>query len=199
VVSLNFDVRNFEEVEKAFDSLESKWKEIDVLVNNAGLAAGFGPIQNGNLDDWEQMIDTNVKGLLYVSKKVMPGMIERNSGHIVNIGSIAGKDVYLNGNVYCASKFAVDALTKALRADLLPYGIKVTSVAPGMVETEFSLVRFKWDYEAAKKFYEGLVPLVAEDIAETIFFVLSRPAHVNINDIVITPTAQANAYYNVRK
>ncbi len=199
VLSLNFDVRVFDEVDKTLASLPERWKNIDVLINNAGLAAGSAPIQSGLLSDWEQMIDTNVKGLLYVSKKIIPTMIERKSGHIVNLSSIAGKEVYTNGNVYCASKYAVEALTKGMRADLLPYGIKVTSVAPGAVETEFALVRFKGDATAAKKVYEGITPLVAEDIAESIWFAVSRPAHVNINDIVLTPVAQANVYYYNRK
>jgi 3-hydroxy acid dehydrogenase / malonic semialdehyde reductase len=196
ILSLNFDVRKLTEVEKFILEIPEKWKNIDVLVNNAGLAVGLNPIQEGVIDDWERMIDTNIKGLLYVSRLVIPLMIERKiRGHIINIGSIAGKEVYANGNVYCASKFAVDALSKGMRADLLQHAIKVTSISPGMVETEFSLVRFKGDDQSAKKFYEGLIPLAAEDIAETILFALSRPPHVNINDIYITPLAQASAYY----
>jgi len=198
IKSLQFDVRNYKEVEFAINSLESPWKEISLLINNAGLALGATPIQKGLVEDWDQMLDTNVKGLLYISKMIMPIMIERQSGHIVNIGSIAGKEVYLNGNVYCASKFAVDAISKGMRADLLPHGIKVTCISPGMVETEFSNVRFKGDDAAAKKVYEGLIPLIGEDIADAIAYVVSRPNHVNINEMSITPTAQASVYYNHR-
>ncbi|HTL80505.1 MAG TPA: SDR family oxidoreductase [Bacteroidia bacterium] len=198
-LALSFDVRNNDEVKKAVASLEGEWKNIDLLVNNAGLAAGLSPIQEGSLDDWEQMIDTNVKGLLYVTRCIAPLMIERKSGHIINIGSIAGKEVYANGNVYCATKHAVDALTKAMRVDMVQHNIRVTQIAPGMAETEFSLVRFKGDEEKAKTVYKGLTPLSAEDIAETAWWVASRPAHVNINDIVIMPTAQANSTTVVRK
>ena len=195
VHALHFDVRDRRAVEQAIDSLPAAWQTIDVLVNNAGLAAGFAPIQEGDIADWEQMIDTNVKGLLYVSRKVLPGMVERRSGHVVNISSIAGKEVYANGNVYCASKFAVDALNKAMRIDLVDYGVKVTSVNPGAVETEFSMVRFKGDEEKAKNVYKGMEPLHAEDIAEVVLFALNRPDHVNINEIIVTPKAQANAFY----
>jgi NADP-dependent 3-hydroxy acid dehydrogenase YdfG len=198
-LALSFDVRNNDEVKKAVASLEGEWKNIDLLVNNAGLAAGLSPIQEGSLDDWEQMIDTNVKGLLYVTRCIAPLMIERKSGHIINIGSIAGKEVYANGNVYCATKHAVDALTKAMRVDMVQHNIRVTQIAPGMAETEFSLVRFKGDEEKAKTVYKGLTPLSAEDIAETAWWVASRPAHVNINDIVIMPTAKANSTTVVRK
>lgn len=193
VLLLNFDVRDKEAVEKAVESLPERWKKIDVLVNNAGLAVGLNHIQDGIVDDWERMIDTNVKGLLYITRAIVPLMIERGSGHIVNIGSIAGSEVYENGNVYCASKHAVEAITKGMRIDLLKEGIKVTGIRPGMVETEFSNVRFKGDDELAKKTYLGITPLFAEDIAETILFVLNRPAHVNINDMVVMPTAQASA------
>lgn len=196
---LNFDVRNFEEVENAINSLPAHWKEIDVLVNNAGLALGFGTIQEGNIDDWNTMIDTNVKGLLYMTKTVAPLMIKRNSGHIINIGSIAGKEVYPKGNVYCASKHAVDALNKAMRLDLLPHNIKVSEVCPGMAETEFSIVRYKGDEEKAKQVYKGIDALTAKDIAETVFWIASRPAHVNINEVVITPTAQGNATTTIRR
>ncbi|MBL4678217.1 MAG: SDR family oxidoreductase [Mucilaginibacter sp.] len=189
----SFDVRNREEVVRSLDSLPSKWRAVDVLVNNAGLSQGLDPINSGSYDDWDTMIDTNVKGLLYVSRVVSNWMIANGRGHIVNLGSIAGKEVYPNGNVYCASKHAVDALTKSMRIDLLSHGIKVTAVHPGMVETEFSEVRFKGDKERAKKVYEGFEPLKAEDIADTIWYVASRPAHVNINDILIMPTAQATA------
>jgi NADP-dependent 3-hydroxy acid dehydrogenase YdfG len=195
----SFDVRNREDVVSNLEALPAHWKHVNVLVNNAGLSQGLDPIQNGSFDDWDTMIDTNVKGLLYVSKVVSNWMITNRHGHIINIGSIAGKEVYANGNVYCATKHAVDALNKGMRIDLLPYGIKVTGVHPGAVETEFSEVRFKGDKERAKKVYDGFEPLVAEDIAETIWFAVSRPAHVNINDILVMPTAQANAGTIFRK
>ncbi len=198
VLSVPFDVRKLSEVEKAISSLPAEWKKIDVLVNNAGLAAGLHSIQEGNIDDWERMIDTNVKGLLYVTRLVAPLMIERKKGHIINVGSIAGKEVYPNGNVYCATKFAVDALNKGMRMDLVQHGIKVSSINPGMAETEFSIVRFGGDEERAKNVYKGLVPLSAEDIAETIYWMASRPAHVNINELVIMPTAQASSTVSVR-
>ncbi len=192
VLSLNFDVRNNDEVTKHLSSLSDKWKEIDVLVNNAGLAAGLSTFQDGELSDWERMIDTNVKGLLYVSKIVSNLMIACGKGHIVNIGSIAGKEVYPNGNVYCATKHAVDALTKGMRIDMVKHGIKVSSIDPGMVETEFSVVRLG-DKEKADAVYEGLTPLYAQDIADAIEFMVTRPSHVNINDMIIMPTAQASA------
>ena len=192
VLPLHFDVQDFNKVKTAINTLRGKWKNIDVLVNNAGLAAGFGSIDEGVVDDWEQMIDTNIKGLLYVSKLIFPVMIKRKQGHIINIGSVAGKEVYAKGNVYCATKFAVDALTKAMRIDLLPFNIKVTGICPGAAETEFSLVRFKGDAQKAKNIYTGFTPLTAGDVAEVIWFAASRPAHVNINDIVIMPTAQAD-------
>ncbi len=195
VFTLNFDIRHRREVETALDSLPDEWQKIDVLVNNAGLAAGLSSLYEGDIDDWEQMIDTNVKGLLYVSRKILPGMVERRSGHVINISSTAGKEVYANGNVYCATKFAVDALNKAMRLELVDYGVKVTSVNPGFTETEFSLVRFKGDKEKAKAPYAGMEPLHAIDIAEVILFVLNRPDHVNINEIIVTPKAQANAFY----
>ena len=188
-----FDVRSREEVADNLENLPAKWKKVNVLINNAGLSQGLDPLDKGSLDDWDTMIDTNVKGLLYVSKIVANWMIKNGSGHIVNIGSIAGKEVYANGNVYCASKHAVDALNKGMRIDLLPHGIKVTAIHPGAVETEFSEVRFKGDKERAKKVYDGFDPLVADDIAETIWFAVSRPAHVNINDMVVMPAAQASA------
>ncbi len=199
VLSLSFDVRNHDEVKKAIDSLPEKWRSIDLLVNNAGLAAGLGPIQEGVLSDWEEMIDTNLKGLLYMTRNIAPMMIKNEKGHIVNIGSIAGKEVYANGNVYCATKHAVDALTKATRIDLVQHGIRVSQISPGMAETEFSIVRFKGDDEKAKTVYKGLQPLSAIDIAETIWWIVNRPAHVNINDIVIMPTAQANSTTAIRK
>jgi NADP-dependent 3-hydroxy acid dehydrogenase YdfG len=193
VLDLCFDVRDSKQVESVLSNLPLEFKNIDVLVNNAGLAAGLASIQDGKLNHWEQMIDTNIKGLLYVSKQIAAMMIQNNKGHIINVGSIAGKEVYANGNVYCATKHAVDALNKGMRIDLLPHGIKVSSVNPGMVETEFSIIRFDGDEERAKKVYENIVPLKPEDIAETIYWTASRPAHVNINDIIIMPTIQANA------
>ena len=193
ILALNFDVCKNNEVEDAINSLEENWRNIDVLVNNAGLAVGMETIQEGVLDDWERMIDTNLKGLLYVSRAVSPIMVKRKTGHIINIGSIAGKEVYLKGNVYCASKHAVSAISKGMRIDMLPYGIKVSLVSPGMVETEFSVVRFKGNKDAANKVYEGLTPLFADDIAEAVLFVVTRPAHVNIDDLLIMPTAQATA------
>ena len=196
---LEFDVRDRESVFKNLEELPDEWKKINVLVNNAGLSQGLDPIQNGNIDDWETMIDTNIKGLLYVTKAVSNWMIGNGFGHIINLGSIAGKEVYPNGNVYCASKYAVDALSKGMRADLLPYGIRVTAVHPGAVETEFSIVRFKGDETRAKKVYDGFEPLVAVDIAETIWFAVSRPAHVNINELIVMPTAQASATNIFRK
>jgi len=199
VLSLTFDVRNFPETQNALENLPSEWSDIDVLVNNAGLAAGLGPIQDGSLDDWNAMIDTNLKGLLHVSKCVIPGMIKREKGHIINIGSIAGKETYLNGNVYCATKAAVDSITKAMRIDLLKHGIKVTQIAPGAVETEFSIVRFKGDTEAASKVYEGFTPLSSEDVAGVVYYAASLPPHVNINDLIVVPTAQANTTHLMRK
>jgi NADP-dependent 3-hydroxy acid dehydrogenase YdfG len=195
VKTLCFDVRDRNEVEKNFQALPTELKKVDILINNAGLSQGLDSLQNGNLDDWDTMIDTNIKGLLYVSKIVSNWMIANKKGHIVNLGSIAGKEVYANGNVYCATKHAVDALNKAMRIDLLPHGIKVTGIHPGAVETEFSIVRFHGDKDKATKIYEGYEPLAAKDIAETIYFTTSRPSHVNINDLVIMPTAQASAFY----
>lgn len=193
VLALNFDVRKLTEVQAAISSLEEKWKNIDVLVNNAGLAVGLGHIDKGEIDDWERMIDTNIKGLLYMSREVSRIMVARNSGHIVNISSIAGKEEYENGNVYCATKHAVDSLSKTMRIDLVLHNIKVTNIAPGMVDTEFSTVRFKGDKERADSVYKGLTPLYANDIADAILFAVTRPAHVCINDLVIMPTAQAAA------
>ena len=194
-----FDIRNKSEVEQNLETLPEAWKKVDVLINNAGLSQGLEPINQGNPDDWDVMIDTNIKGLLYASKVVFNWMIANGGGHIVNLGSIAGKEVYPNGNVYCATKHAVDALNKAMRVDLLPHGIKVSAINPGAVETNFSNIRFKGDTDRAKKVYEGFEPLVAADIAETIWFIVSRPAHVNINDLTIMPTAQANAVNFARK
>lgn len=194
VLPLVFDVRNKTEVDEAIDSLPKKWKAIDVLVNNAGLAVGLNTIQEGVVDDWERMIDTNIKGLLYVTRKISPMMIERGEGgHIINIGSIAGKEVYPNGNVYCGTKHAVDAITRGMRIDLVQHAIKVTAIHPGAVDTEFSVVRFKGDQEKADNVYVGFTPLYANDIAEAAMFVITRPASVNINDMVIMPTAQAAA------
>jgi 3-hydroxy acid dehydrogenase / malonic semialdehyde reductase len=193
VTTLAFDVRDHAAVKNAIASLSGEWKIIDVLINNAGNAHGLDPIQTGSVEDWDAMIDINVKGLLYVSHEVIPGMTERKAGHIINIGSIAGKEVYPNGNVYCASKFAVDALTRGIRMDLNTFGIKVTSINPGMVETEFSLVRFKGDSERATNVYKGLEPLRGEDIADIILYVLSAPKHVVLADITVFPTAQGAA------
>jgi len=193
VTTLSFEVRNQKEVATSIDSLPTTWKDIDVLVNNAGNAHGLDPIQTGSVDDWDAMMDINVKGLLYVTKAVLPVMIKRNSGHIINIGSIAGKEVYANGNVYCASKFAVDALTKGMRIDLNAHSIKVTAIHPGLVETEFSLVRFKGDEQRAASVYKGFDPLQGQDIADLILFALTRPPHVVIADLVVLPTAQASA------
>lgn len=191
IKTLTVDVRIKEEVMK-LQELPEDWKNVNVLINNAGLSQGLDPIHEGSTEDWDNMIDTNVKGLLYITKVVSPWMVSRKTGHIVNIGSIAGKETYANGNVYCASKHAVDSLNKAMRIDLLPYGIKVTGIHPGAVETEFSEVRFKGDAERARKVYEGYEPLHALDIADAIWYAVSRPAHVNINDMLIMPTAQAN-------
>jgi 3-hydroxy acid dehydrogenase / malonic semialdehyde reductase len=193
ICTLSFDVRHQKETAAAIGSLPAAWTDIDVLINNAGNAHGLAPIQTGSLEDWDAMIDINVKGLLYVTKEVLPAMVKRNSGHVINIGSIAGKEVYTNGNVYCASKFAVDALTNGMRMDLNPHKIKVTAIHPGLVETEFSLVRFKGDETRAANVYKGMEPLHGPDIAEVILFVLTRPAHVTIADMVVFPTAQASA------
>ncbi len=197
-IALTFDVRSKEAATTALDSLPEAWRQIDVLVNNAGLALDLSTIDEGNTDDWDTMIDTNVKGLLYVSRTVIPWMKERKSGHIVNIGSTAAKTVYAKGNVYCATKAAVDALSQGMRIDLLPYGIKVTAVHPGAADTEFSIVRFKGDAAKAKDVYTGFQPLKAEDVADVVWYCCSLPPHVCINDLVVTATAQANAYYTFR-
>ncbi len=194
IIALNFDIRNLKEIEKNIQSLLPDWKNIDVLINNAGLASGLSPFDECDIADWELMIDTNVKGLLYISKKVIPLMYNSNTKLIINIGSIAGKMVYPNGNVYCATKAAVDALSQGMRIDLLDKGFKVTAIHPGMVETEFSLVRFKGNKERAEKVYEGIEALKGEDIANVVDYIISLPPHVTINDIVIMPTAQANPY-----
>jgi 3-hydroxy acid dehydrogenase / malonic semialdehyde reductase len=193
IQTLSFDVRDQQATAKSLQGLPSEWKNINVLINNAGNAHGLDPIQTGAIADWDAMIDINVKGLLYVSKEVIPGMTDRREGHIINIGSIASKEVYPNGNVYCASKFAVDALTKGMRMDLYPFGIKVTGIHPGLVETEFSVVRFKGDEEKAATVYKGLEPLKPTDIADVILYTLQAPAHVVLADVTIFPTAQGSA------
>ncbi|MHB9055045.1 MAG: SDR family NAD(P)-dependent oxidoreductase [Paludibacteraceae bacterium] len=199
VAALNFDVRDKMACDQAVNSLPDNFRAIDLLVNNAGLAAGASPFDESDLEDFERMIDTNVKGLLYITKLIVPDMKERKSGHIVNISSIAGIEVYPGGHVYCASKHAVNAITKGLRIDLVKYGIRVSSISPGMAETEFSIVRYHGDEEKAKAVYKGLEPLTAEDIADTLEFIVTRPAHVMINDIQINPSRQANTYISNRK
>lgn len=196
---LNFDIRERESVFKAIVSIPDEFRKINVLINNAGNAHGFDYIQDGDMEDWDAMIDINVKGLLYVSKAVLPGMIGRNEGHIVNIGSIAGKEVYPKGNIYCASKFAVDAISAGMRIDLNSKGIKVSEINPGMVDTEFSAVRFKGDIAKASNVYEGMKPLTGEDVADVIKFIITRPAHVNLSDVIIFPLAQASATVVHRK
>jgi NADP-dependent 3-hydroxy acid dehydrogenase YdfG len=198
VLTLAFDVRDLHQAAASLGTLPGKWRAVDVLVNNAGLAAGLAHIDEGDIADWEAMIDTNVKGLLYVTRIISPGMVERGRGHIVNIGSIAGRQVYENGAVYCATKHAVNALSQGMRADLVRHGIRITEVRPGMVETEFSEVRFHGDTERAAAVYEGVEPLVAEDIAEAILWAVTRPAHVNIDEIALTPQRQANVYFTYR-
>jgi NADP-dependent 3-hydroxy acid dehydrogenase YdfG len=197
ILPLAFDIRDRKQVEEKMKQLPAQWNDVHVLINNAGLASGLNHFDEGSIDDWEQMIDTNVKGLLYITRALAPKMVEQRSGHIINIGSTAGKEVYEKGNVYCATKHAVDALTKGMRIDLLKHNIKVTSIDPGMVDTEFSEVRFHGDKQKAEKVYQGYTPLHAEDIAETIAFVLSRPEHVCLNDIVMTATRQANSFYKI--
>ena len=193
VLTLTFDVRRRDAVDEAIASLPENWRAIDTLVNNAGLAVGLEPLHEGDPDDWERMIDTNIKGLLYVTRAVAPGMADRRAGHIVNLGSIAGREVYPGGAVYCATKHAVRALSQGMRQDLLPYGIRVSLICPGAVETEFSLVRFKGDNQRAASVYDGYTPLTADDIARTIRFALTAPAHVDLQDILVMPTAQADA------
>jgi 3-hydroxy acid dehydrogenase/malonic semialdehyde reductase len=195
VLPLAFDVRDKKTVEEKITSLSPDWQNISVLVNNAGLALGRELFEEANMDDWETMIDTNVKGLLYVSRATIPFMVARKQGHIINIGSVAGKDIYEKGNVYCATKHAVDSISRSMRIELLRHKIKVTAIHPGAAETEFSIVRFKGDEGAAKSVYEGYQPLTAEDIAEVAFYCASLPPHVCINDLTITPTAQADAFY----
>ena len=198
-LTLPFDIQNRDEIVEAIDSIPEKWSEIDILVNNAGLAAGLDTVHEADWEDWEQMINTNVKGLIYLTRLITPGMVKRESGHVINITSIAGKEVYSKSSVYCATKHAVDAFTKGLRIDLVPYNIKVSAIAPGAVDTEFSIVRFKGDKQRAADVYKGFDPLIAQDIAEAVLFVITRPAHVNINDMLIMPTAQANTTTLIRK
>lgn len=193
VLALPFDVCCFAEVEQYLGHLPDDWVNVDVLVNNAGLAVGLNPIHQGVIEDWERMIDTNIKGLLYVTRMISPKMVEHRSGHIINIGSIAGKEVYPNGNVYCATKHAVDALTKGMRMDLLDFGIKVTQICPGAVETEFSTVRFKGNQKRADTVYEGFEPLMADDVADAVYYTISAPDHVDIQDMLVMPKAQANS------
>ncbi len=199
VHTLSFDIRDKHAVAAAINSIKEKVTVIDILVNNAGLASGLASIEEGNTDDWDVMIDTNVKGLLYVTRQIAPMMKARAGGQIINIGSTAGKQAYRNGNVYCATKFAVDALNQSMRIDLLPYGIKVTAINPGMAETEFALVRFKGDEDRAKSVYEGVNPLRAEDIADAAWYCASLPPHVCINDLTLTCLTQANAFYNIKE
>lgn len=199
VLSLNFDVRKQSDVSAVIENLPEEWKSIDILVNNAGLAVGMSHIDAGVIDDWDRMIDTNIKGLLYVTRAVSPLMVKRNTGHIFNIGSIAGLDAYENGNVYCATKSAVTSLSRSMRIDLLKNNIKVTNIAPGMAETEFSIVRFKGDKEKADSVYKGIDALTADDIAGVIYYCATLPAHVCINELVITPTQQASVNHNFKK
>jgi len=196
---VKLDVRNYHEVKRMIDSLDNNWKKIDILINNAGLSRGLDKIHEGKKEDWDEMIDTNVKGLAYVTRHVLPLMVNRKKGHIINIGSTAGHDVYPAGNVYAATKFAVKALSQSTRYDVLDKGIKVTSVDPGMVETEFSLVRFRGDKERAKKVYTGIKPLSPNDVAETVLFCATRPQNVNINQVILTPLAQASSTQIIRK
>jgi 3-hydroxy acid dehydrogenase/malonic semialdehyde reductase len=199
VLPLALDVRDRIAVEDTMTNLEERWQDIDILVNNAGLALGRDSFENADIDDWDTMIDTNVKGLLYMSRAVLPYFIRNKKGHIINIGSTAGKEVYKEGNVYCASKFAVNAISEAQRIDLLPYGIKVTCINPGAAETEFSSVRFKGDEQKAATVYEGYQPLKAEDIADVVFYCSTLPRHVCINDLVMTSLAQANSFYTFKQ
>lgn len=193
VQSLCFDIRELNQVKEAINSLTGKWENIDLLVNNAGLAVGLEPVYDGVVDDWDRMIDTNVKGLLYISRLISPRMVAQESGHIINLSSIAGHEAYPNGAAYCASKHAVQAITKAMRIELLPFGVKVSCISPGMVETEFSMVRFKGDAQKAENVYKGLTPLYAIDIAEAVLFMVTRPKHVNIDEMIVMPTDQASA------
>ncbi|MGD8305454.1 MAG: SDR family NAD(P)-dependent oxidoreductase [Ignavibacteria bacterium] len=192
IKSVEMDVRINDEVTEALSSLDNEWKKIDILINNAGLARGFDKIYEGKLTDWEEMIDTNIKGLLFVTRQVLPGMVERKSGHVINIGSVAGHETYPSGNVYAATKFAVNALTKSIRMDVLDKNIKVSTVDPGLVETEFSIVRFSGDETKAENVYNGITPLNGDDIADVVLYCATRPAHVNINEVILTPLAQAS-------
>ncbi|NQU34342.1 MAG: SDR family oxidoreductase [Bacteroidetes bacterium] len=193
VLPLAFDIRNNNDVKNAISSLPDEWNKIEILINNAGLAVGLNTIHEGEIDDWERMIDTNVKGLLYISRAVLPLFVKNKKGHVINIGSIAGKEVYPFGNVYCATKHAVDAITKAMRTELVKDGVKVTQIAPGAIETEFSIVRFKGDKEKADGIYKGFKPLKPEDIADIVYYTTTLPSHVNINDLIVMPTAQASS------
>ena len=199
VITLEFDVRNHQEVFEKFSSLDNSWKKIELLINNAGYAHGLDFIYEGDIEDWDMMIDTNVKGLLYVTKYVLDSMIKNNSGHIINIGSIAGKEVYPKGNIYCASKFAVDAISQGMRIDLNKYNIKVSQVNPGLVETNFSMVRFKNDKSRSKSVYEGLNPLIGDDIAKVISFIVNCPDNVNISDLTVLAKSQASSTVLNRK
>jgi serine 3-dehydrogenase len=199
ILLLTVDVRDQPAVERAVNGLPAEWAAIDVLVNNAGLSRGLDKLHEGKLDDWEEMIDVNIKGLLYVSRAVIPGMVKRGRGHVINIGSLAGHEVYRGGNVYCATKFAVDALSKGMRLDLSGTGLRVSQVSPGMVETEFSLVRFRGDSERAGKVYQGLTPLSPDDIADAVVYCATRLPHVNISEMIVMPTAQASATMVHRK
>ena len=193
IYSFHLDVRHCDAVQRSIDQLPDEWKEIDILVNNAGLSRGLDKIHTGLIDDWEEMIDTNVKGLLYISRAVVPGMVERKKGHVINIGSIAGQEVYPNGNIYCATKHAVDAITKGMRMDLVDTPVRISTIDPGMVETEFSIVRYHGDEARAKKTYQGIDVLTPDDVADAVIYAATRPLHVSINQIVLTPAAQASA------
>lgn len=196
---LSFDIQNYQEIKESFASLPEEWKNVDILINSAGLAQGMHKLHEGNPDDWDVMINTNIKGLLYLTREILPNMVKREGGHIINLGSTAGHDVYPSGNVYCATKFAVNAISQSLRIDVLDKSIKVSSVDPGMVETEFSVIRFSGDVERAKNVYKGVEPLTADDVADAILYCATRPKHVNINEIILTPIAQAQSNFVVRK
>jgi len=196
---LSFDIQNYSAIKESFASLPEEWKDVDILINNAGLAQGMHKLYEGNPEDWDVMINTNIKGVLYLSREVLPYMVKRESGHVINLGSTAGHDVYPFGNVYCATKFAVNAISQSLRIDVLDKSIKVSSVDPGMVETEFSVVRFSGDVERAKNVYKGVEPLTPQDVADAILYCSTRPKHVNINEIILTPIAQAQSNFVVRK
>ena len=193
IITIEIDVRDYKKVKNIFSNLSEEWKEIDILINNAGLARGLAKLYEGEIEHWEEMIDSNIKGLLYVTRLILPAMVEKKSGHIINIGSTAGHEVYKNGNVYCATKYAVKALTQSIRLDVLDKNIKVSAVDPGMVRTEFSDVRFSGNKEKVDKVYEGVVPLSAEDVAEAVLFCANRPSHVNINEVILTCSAQASS------